>query len=134
LSTEFSAPLESVFPASPQESVLAQEATWQRLCTITDIPDAGAIECELQGESLIVLRYGQDVHAYLNVCPHAGRALNWAPGKFLLSHGQLVCAAHGAAFKPESGECFGGPCRGQSLLRCALSLRDGAVFGQLPSR
>jgi nitrite reductase/ring-hydroxylating ferredoxin subunit len=126
LSAEFSAP-------SP-ERALEQDAAWQRLCAVTDIPDAGAIECELQSESLVVLRYGQDVHAYLNVCPHAGRALNWAPGKFLLSHGQLVCAAHGAAFKPESGECFGGPCRGQSLVRCALLLRDGAVFGQLPTK
>ncbi|MCB1602569.1 MAG: Rieske 2Fe-2S domain-containing protein, partial [Xanthomonadales bacterium] len=67
------------------------------------------------------------VHAYLNVCPHAGRPLNWAPGRFLYAHGQLVCAAHGAAFRPEDGYCIGGPCRGESLRRVAISIEGDAV-------
>ncbi|GAB6196878.1 Rieske (2Fe-2S) protein [Lysobacter xanthus] len=81
------------------------------------------VEAEIDGgpESLIVLRRGDRVDAFLNVCPHAGRRLDWAPGKFLLSReGHLVCAAHGASFAMPAGECVAGPCRGDSLRRVAL--------------
>lgn len=107
---------------------MIQASTEQLLCQLADIPDAGAIEASAFGESVVVIRYGEQVTAYLNICPHAGRPLNWAPGRFLLSQGQLVCAAHGAAFKPESGECIGGPCKGQSLKRVSIERRDQAIF------
>jgi nitrite reductase/ring-hydroxylating ferredoxin subunit len=102
----------------------------QRLCSIDEIPDGGAIEVD-DGDgpdTLVVMRFGTAVHAYLNICPHAGRPLNWAPGRFLIGHGQLVCAAHGAAFRPEDGHCIGGPCRGESLKAIALEIRDGEVW------
>ena len=67
--------------------------------------DGGFVEVEavLNGdaESLILHRNGAgEVRAWRNVCPHAGRRLDWAPGKFLKSkEGHLVCAAHGASFE-----------------------------------
>lgn len=80
-------------------------------------------------ESLIVLRDGEEVRAWFNVCPHAGRRLDWAPGEFLRSkEGALVCAAHGATFELQQGECIAGPCRGESLRAVALEVRDGEVF------
>lgn len=102
----------------------------QRLCRIDEIPEGGAIEvADQEGpDTLVLLRLGDQVRAYLNVCPHAGRPLNWAPGRFLLAHGQLVCAAHGAAFRPEDGHCIGGPCRGESLRAIPTELRDGEVW------
>ena len=80
-------------------------------------------------ESLILHRNGAgEVRAWLNVCPHAGRRLDWAPGKFLLSkEGMLVCAAHGASFDLASGDCVAGPCRGESLREVAVDVRDGEV-------
>jgi nitrite reductase/ring-hydroxylating ferredoxin subunit len=105
--------------------------TFAALCRLDDIPDgqAIAVDAMLPGgpENLIVLRIGEAVHAYLNVCPHAGRRLDWAPGKFLLSKGALICAAHGASFTATTGGCVGGPCRGQSLRRVAVSVHDGEV-------
>jgi nitrite reductase/ring-hydroxylating ferredoxin subunit len=103
------------------------------LCRFDAIPDAGAIEVHTDKDSLVLLRYGEHVYGYLNVCPHAGRPLNYAPGKFLLMHGQLVCASHGAAFKPEDGLCIGGPCRGQSLVAVPLLVRDAMVELAPPS-
>lgn len=88
------------------------------------------IEAVLEGdaESLIVYRDGNTVRAWLNVCPHAGRRLDWAPGKFLKSKdGLLVCAAHGASFELLRGECVAGPCRGASLRMVPVELRDGMV-------
>ncbi len=108
------------------------------LCKLDEIPDGGAIEVDTPQaldpdavDTLVLLRFGDQVRAYLNVCPHAGRPLNWAPGRFLLAHGQLVCAAHGAAFKPEDGSCIGGPCRGESLTSYAVEVVDGQVVLQI---
>lgn len=94
--------------------------------------DGGFVEVEavLNGdaESLVLYRDGQRVRAWLNVCPHAGRRLDWAPGKFLKSkEGHLVCAAHGASFELFNGDCIAGPCRGDSLRRVAVEIRDGQV-------
>ena len=89
------------------------------------------VEAVLDGdaESLIVHRDAAgDVRAWLNVCPHAGRRLDWAPGKFLKSkEGHLVCAAHGASFELARGDCIAGPCRGDSLRAVAVEVRDGQV-------
>ncbi|MFC0677111.1 Rieske (2Fe-2S) protein [Lysobacter korlensis] len=80
-------------------------------------------------ESLVLYREGDRVRAWLNICPHAGRRLDWAPGQFLKSKdGLLVCAAHGAGFELQRGECISGPCRGQSLRAVAVDVRDGAVW------
>lgn len=103
------------------------------LAALAALPDGVPAACEtaLDGapESLILLRRGDAVRAWLNVCPHAGRRLDWAPGKFLLSKsGQLVCAAHGASFELDAGECVAGPCRGQSLRAVAVRVdADGMV-------
>ena len=96
------------------------------------IEDGGFAEVEalLEGdaESLIVHRDGRAVRAWLNVCPHAGRRLDWAPGKFLKSkEGHLVCAAHGASFELGRGDCVAGPCRGDSLRAVAVEVREGQV-------
>ena len=94
--------------------------------------DGGFVEVEavLNGdaESLILYRDGQQVRAWLNVCPHAGRRLDWAPGKFLKSkEGHLVCAVHGATFELVNGDCIAGPCRGDALRSVAVEVRDGMV-------
>ena len=103
----------------------------QTLCRIENVAEGAAIECEDpredDGSTLIVLRTGGEIRAYLNNCPHTGRPLNWAPGRFLYSHGQLVCAAHGAAFRPEDGYCIGGPCRGESLRKVEIEVVEGEV-------
>lgn len=103
------------------------------LAVLAQIEDGGFLEVEatLDGdaESLILHRDGGDVRAWLNVCPHAGRRLDWAPGKFLKSRdGQLVCAVHGATFELQGGECVAGPCRGALLRAVAVAVRDGRVY------
>lgn len=102
------------------------------LITLDSIEDGGFAEVEAlvdgDAESLIVHRNGANVRAWLNVCPHAGRRLDWAPGKFLKSkEGHLVCAAHGASFELERGDCVAGPCRGDSLRAVAVEVCDGQV-------
>lgn len=97
------------------------------IARLAEIPDGGLLEVEAtidgEPESLILHRRGGEVRAWLNVCPHAGRRLDWAPGKFLQSKdGLLVCAAHGASFELDRGECVAGPCRGDALRAVTLAV------------
>jgi nitrite reductase/ring-hydroxylating ferredoxin subunit len=104
----------------------------ERLCAVTDVTNGGAHEvvAHVDGnmESLIVLRRDETVRVFFNVCPHAGRRLDWAPGRFLVDPPFLICAAHGACFSLPDGVCVSGPCRGQSLSEVAAEVRDGAIF------
>ena len=89
------------------------------------------VEAVIDGdaETLVLYRDGDAVRAWLNVCPHAGRALDWAPGQFLKSReGLLVCAAHGASFELDGGHCVAGPCRGDALRPVAVEVRGGQVW------
>ena len=85
------------------------------LCRLEDIPDGGAIAVDVDsstgGFNVMVVRQGERVYAYHNECPHAGRRLDWSPGKFLIKDGVIICAAHGATFDVPTGACLGGPCR-----------------------
>jgi len=95
------------------------------LLSSAELAEGGFREVELDAGGrpvwLIVTRHQGTPRAWLNVCPHAGRALNWAPDRFLTDEqGRLVCSAHGAVFEPDSGLCVGGPCRGASLREVAV--------------
>ena len=113
--------------------------TRSALIAFDAIEDGGLVEVEgtVNGdaESLILHRDGERVRAWFNVCPHAGRRLDWAPGKFLRSNGLLVCAAHGASFELGGGECVAGPCRGEGLREVAVHCAEGEVrLGASPAQ
>lgn len=96
------------------------------LIRLAEWPPEGMSEIELavggELQSVVLRRGGERVQAWLNICPHAGRRLDYAPGKFLLDQGRLVCAAHGASFELEQGVCVAGPCRGASLVPLAVAI------------
>ena len=100
------------------------------LCRLDDIPDGGAIGAQVPsatgGFELILLRRGERVFAYHNECPHVGRRLDFAPGRFLLQGSRIICAVHGATFAIESGACVGGPCR-NGLVAMPVEVADGDV-------
>ncbi len=107
--------------------------TDQALIAVEKITQGGFAEAEVvidgDAESLVLYREGDNVRGFLNICPHAGRRLDWAPGQFLKSReGHLVCAAHGASFALDSGQCVAGPCKGDRLRAVAVQVRDGHVF------
>ena len=116
---------ETVNTSSPPQSAA--------LIALDSLVDGGLVETEVtidgDAESLILHRQGDAVRAWLNICPHAGRRLDWAPGQFLKSkEGLLVCAAHGASFELQRGDCVAGPCRGESLRTVVVEVRDGEVW------
>lgn len=77
---------------------------------------------------LVLTRHNGEVRAWLNVCPHQGRSLNWAPDQFLTdAEGHLVCAAHGAVFECDEGRCISGPCKNASLTAVAVEESEDTI-------
>lgn len=103
----------------------------------SDLPIAGIIGLNVviggEHESIIVHCMDSELTAWRNSCPHQGRRLDYAPGKFLIDKGQLVCAAHGATFRLADGECVAGPCRGEHLTEVPVWVDENGVieFGPL---
>ncbi len=81
-----------------------------------------------------IVRQGDAVRAYQNVCPHVGHPLNWAPDAFLTKdRGLIICSSHGAVFDIDSGLCVAGPCLGKSLRPVDAEVRDGCVYVSGPT-
>lgn len=73
------------------------------------------------------VRFQGRAHAYLNRCSHVAMEMDFQPNRLFDDTGQwLLCATHGAAYAPDSGECAGGPCRG-GLVKIDLTEMDGVV-------
>ena len=80
-------------------------------------------------DALFVIRRGDAVFGYVNICPHAGTPLDWKEGAFLNFDKDLIqCATHGAQLDIATGACVAGPCPGQSLAPVALRIDDGMVM------
>lgn len=86
------------------------------------------VDTEAGPVALLALRAGEQVRVFHNVCPHAGRRLEVAPGRFIVDAGLLVCAAHGACFTIPAGDCTAGPCRGQQLAEVPSEVRTDGVW------
>jgi len=107
---------------------------WLDICASADLRDGGeGIRFELADAdgaavAAFAVRAGGTAYAYVNRCAHLPVELDWLPGQFFDSSGlYLICATHGALYRPEDGVCVGGPCRGRSLIR----LQCGEVGGRV---
>lgn len=89
------------------------------------VPEGELVGLQLgEGEAALAVlarRQGDTLAVWINACPHAGRRLDYAPGRFLLHQGRLVCAAHGAQFDLLDGRCVEGPGHGGGLTPLAVT-------------
>ena len=111
--------------AQPEEKIA--------LCNSTDLQEASlAVPFDLvyagQTCRAFAIRFEGQVQAYLNRCSHVAMEMDYQPDRFFDDSGRwLLCATHGAAYEPETGECVGGPCKG-GLIKIQLSEQDGVVY------
>jgi nitrite reductase/ring-hydroxylating ferredoxin subunit len=102
------------------------------LCHVEEIPDGSAkgFPPAPGGFSgLVAWRKGEQVRVYVNSCPHIGTPLDWTPDRFMTKDGKyIICATHGAAFQPLTGECLLGPCKGDFLDAVQTEIRDGVIY------
>ena len=76
-----------------------------------------------------VVRYRGQLHAYLNTCRHQLFPLDFGDARFFdEEYDALVCTQHGARYRPETGECFAGPCVGARLTKLEVEERDGGIW------
>ena len=62
------------------------------------------------------VRFKGKPYAYVNQCAHVSVELDWTEGEFFTAQQDfLVCATHGAHYRPDNGFCVAGPCKGRSL-------------------
>lgn len=103
------------------------------LCPAGELIDGGQavpFDVSYAGQTCraFAIRFEGQPHAYLNRCTHVAMELDWQPNRVFDESGQwLLCASHGAAYRPDTGQCSGGPCQG-GLVKIDLSERDGLVF------
>lgn len=76
-----------------------------------------------------VIRYGNVLRSFLNVCPHMGLRLNRESGVlFHREKNYLFCRAHGAGFEPVNGKGIIGPCNNLSLISLKVEERKGTIY------
>lgn len=105
----------------------------QALCNSGDLQEGGLavpFDVVYAGQTCraFAVRFEGQPQAYLNRCSHVAMELDWQPNQVFDDQGLwLLCASHGAVFKPDTGECAGGPCNG-GLVKITISEAEGVVY------
>jgi nitrite reductase/ring-hydroxylating ferredoxin subunit len=108
------------------------EGCWVALCDASALRDGGeAVPFDVMylGQSCraFAVRHRGRLQAYLNRCTHVPMELDWQPNQVFDVTGQwLLCATHGALYRPDTGACAGGPCRG-GLVKIEVDEHEGVV-------
>ena len=111
---------------------LARDGQAIALCKSADLEEGGlaaGFDVVYGGQSCraFAVRFEGQVYAYLNRCTHVAMEMDYQEGRFFDDTGRwLLCASHGAAYAPDTGECAGGPCQG-GLVKIELSESEGVV-------
>jgi nitrite reductase/ring-hydroxylating ferredoxin subunit len=104
------------------------------ICNSADLAEKGkgvrfSVERDGKAVPAFAVRHHGKACAYLNRCAHLGVELDWEPGEFFDSFGvYLICATHGAAYRPDDGHCIGGPCKGKKLEALDIAESDGVIY------
>ncbi|HRE16088.1 MAG TPA: Rieske 2Fe-2S domain-containing protein [Rhodocyclaceae bacterium] len=98
------------------------------ICTINDLPASGGRlfwfgPADDKRFGLIVVRDGDDIHAYVNRCAHFGVPLSQTDEHLILKPGKsLVCNVHYARYRWQDGTCESGDCDGENLIPLPLTI------------
>ena len=77
----------------------------QRVCSLSELPDEGAIRVELGSTPVCVARSGGQVYALRDVCSHADVPLSEGD----VEDGAIECWLHGSLFDLKTGAPSGLP-------------------------
>lgn len=109
--------------------------SWIALCNASELLEGGDVvpfDVHYAGQTCrgFAIRFEGQPYAYLNRCTHVAMELDFQPNRIFDDTGQwLLCATHGAAYQPATGECAGGPCKG-GLIKIDMQEINGVVHWQ----
>lgn len=96
---------------------------------INEFTEGEAYGIDLDGLSIVLIRWHGRFFLYENHCPHRGIRLEWQPNQFLDYERQFIqCAMHGALFRIDDGECIAGPCPGEILTSVPFHIDEGKIY------
>ena len=105
-----------------------------RLCRLDEVVDGAARLCEARDEEssvvhkILVIREGETVRGFRNVCPHFGVPLAQRQEHLIHEPGvSLTCNTHYARFRWSDGYCIRGECMGESLQAVTLVTKGAWV-------
>ena len=100
-----------------------------KLFALSDLRERDSVRFPLRPQvEGFAIRVGDEIRAYVNICPHRAQPVDVGDGRLWLPSGIIECQAHGARFDPLSGACLGGPCDGRALTALQLELRDDGAW------
>ena len=116
-------------PRAPQPGVV--------LGPLEDIADGAAKEYVFgRGTtvfSMFVVRRGDNVYGYLNICPHYSSPLNHRAGQFLNDDGSRIrCSMHFAEFRIEDGFGIAGAAQNCWLDPVPVRVEEGQIVISRP--
>jgi len=76
-----------------------------RACSLSEVPEEGAIRVELDGKPICIARSQGEVFAISDICSHADVALSEGD----VEDGTIECWLHGSRFDLRTGEPTGLP-------------------------
>ncbi|WP_214410794.1 non-heme iron oxygenase ferredoxin subunit [Sphaerisporangium fuscum] len=79
--------------------------TFEKVCSLTDIPDGGVVGVEVEGKPVALVREDGEVYALHDVCSHAEVRLSEGE----VYDGTLECWLHGSCFDVRTGKPTGPP-------------------------
>src|SRR5712671_184163 len=84
---------------NPQGSMT--EAIFYPVAELGELASANPLRKEVNGWPLLIVRDGEEIHAFYNVCTHAWARMSGAR----ISEGAIICPYHGAQFDVRTGRC-----------------------------
>ena len=108
-------------------------ATVRVLADVSHLREGGGVRFRLELDGVerdaFAVRWRGTVRAWINACRHQTLPLDFGDAHFLdADAGELVCVHHGARYRPDTGECVEGPCRGAYLTALALEARGDELW------
>lgn len=102
--------------------------TWQRVAALEDVPAGTAVQVELAGEPICVVRLaGGEARAVHDTCSHQEYPLHEGWVESDNGSGRIECALHGSMFDLDTGTPESLPAT-QPIPTYACAVRDGAIW------
>ncbi len=99
------------------------------LCGLDDLPDPGSFSVSVGDFSVLLVRNGAELRAFVNACPHQYLPLDYRADDVLSAdRGKLICSNHDAVFDADTGEGLGGFAQGCALDMVPVEIVEGRVL------